>query len=227
MRAIEVVELRQYTFKPGGVDTVIELFERHFIAEQAKFGAHVLGYFRDVDDPDRFVWLRGFRDMAARKTALEGFYGCDVWNEHRDAVNEALIDDTDVLLLRPVVVHGMGASGSPASGDSSDCQRPLSATIWPLARPIPAETLKSFGDEAAARFAASGATLIAVLETTSSTNNYPRLPIREGENVFVLLARLAGKTSSVGQDMPPGVDIDLAGPAHTLRLAPAETSLIR
>ncbi len=61
----------------------------------------VIGLFRDLDDPDRFVWLRGFPDMAARLAALETFYNSDLWWSHRDAVNATLVDSDDVLLLRP------------------------------------------------------------------------------------------------------------------------------
>ena len=39
----------------------------------------VIGQFRDLDNPDSFVWLRGFADMEARKRALTGFYSGPVW----------------------------------------------------------------------------------------------------------------------------------------------------
>ena len=39
----------------------------------------VIGTFTDLDRPDRFVWLRGFADMAARRAGLESFYGGPVW----------------------------------------------------------------------------------------------------------------------------------------------------
>jgi hypothetical protein len=32
-----------------------------------------IGQFRDVDDPDKFVWLRGFSEMDARATGLQAF----------------------------------------------------------------------------------------------------------------------------------------------------------
>jgi hypothetical protein len=65
-----VFELRQYTLYSGKRDTLISLFEKNFIESQDAVGAHVLGTFRDLDDPDRFVWLRGFRDMQTRQQAL-------------------------------------------------------------------------------------------------------------------------------------------------------------
>ena len=61
----------------------------------------VIGQFRDLDDPDRFVWLRGFTDMEARTRALEAFYGGPVWKEHGPAANATMVDHTNVLLLKP------------------------------------------------------------------------------------------------------------------------------
>jgi hypothetical protein len=60
-----VVELRQYTLKPGQRYVVIDIFEQHFIAAQEESGAQVIGHFRDLENPERFVWLRGFRDMPS------------------------------------------------------------------------------------------------------------------------------------------------------------------
>src|SRR5829696_7935028 len=55
-----VLELRQYTLHPGKRDVLIELFEREFVESQEALGMQLVGQFRDADDPDRFVWLRGF-----------------------------------------------------------------------------------------------------------------------------------------------------------------------
>src|SRR5204862_8326427 len=96
-----IVELRQYTLHPGKRDVLIDLFDREFIEPQEAVGIKVIGQFRDVDDPDRFVWLRGFRDMPSRARALEDFYGGPVWKAHREAANATMVDSDNVLLLRP------------------------------------------------------------------------------------------------------------------------------
>ena len=64
----------QYTLHPGARDTLVALFEAEFVTGQEAAGIHVIGTFRDLDDPDRFVWLRGFSTMDDRKAALERFY---------------------------------------------------------------------------------------------------------------------------------------------------------
>src|SRR5262245_61229183 len=87
-----IMELRQYTLHPGQRDVLIGLFESTFIEAQEAVGAMVIGQFRDLEDPNRFVWLRGFPDMDKRLTALQAFYGGPVWQEHRAEANATLID---------------------------------------------------------------------------------------------------------------------------------------
>lgn len=100
-RVVSIFELRQYTLHPGRRDDLIELFEREFVEPQEAVGIRVVGTFRDLGDPDRFVWIRGFADMTTRLAGLEAFYGGPVWRAHRDAANTTMIDSDDVLLLEP------------------------------------------------------------------------------------------------------------------------------
>ena len=78
-RCCAVVELRQYTLKPGQRDALIDIFDRYFVESQESLGMTVIGQFRDRHRPDRFVWLRGFPGMEQRHKALEAFYGGPVW----------------------------------------------------------------------------------------------------------------------------------------------------
>ena len=80
-----IVELRQYTLHAGGREVLIDLFERAFVEAQEAVRIRVIGTFRDLDDPNRFVWLRGFPDMAARAKSLEAFYSGAAWQAHRTA----------------------------------------------------------------------------------------------------------------------------------------------
>jgi hypothetical protein len=100
---VPLVELRRYALHPGTRDEMLGIFERELMEGQEAAGMRLLGQFRDLDDPDAFVWLRGFRDMASRYTALWDFYTGPVWKNHQEAVNATMISSDDVLLLRP---HG-------------------------------------------------------------------------------------------------------------------------
>src|SRR5258706_10060967 len=100
-RCCAVVELRQYTLKPGQRDVLIDLFDRHFVESQESAGMTVIGQFRDRRRADRFVWLRGFPDMETRRKALEAFYDGPIWARHKSDANDTMVDSNDVLLLKP------------------------------------------------------------------------------------------------------------------------------
>ncbi len=160
---MRIVELRQYMLRPGARDALIELFEREFVAGQQAVGITVGGRFRDLDDPNRFVWLRAFPDMAARRRSLESFYTGPVWREHRDAANSTMTDSDDVLLLR-----GPGFTPLPGA-------REVLATVC---HPSDATAFDAY----AARHLTPGH---ALHRTEHAANDYLRLPVRTGEDVRV------------------------------------------
>src|SRR3954453_23770152 len=96
-----IVELRQYDLHPGTRDALIDIFDRHFIEGQEVEGTDVIGQFRDLDNPDSFVWLRGFSDMESRGVALHAFYTGPVWMAEREAADPTMVRFDDVLLPRP------------------------------------------------------------------------------------------------------------------------------
>ncbi|MEU1516660.1 NIPSNAP family protein [Streptomyces sp. NPDC005811] len=158
-----IVELRRYTLHPGARETLIALFEREFVTGQQEAGITVGGRFRDLGDPDRFVWLRAFPDMERRRRALEAFYGGPVWARHRDAANATMADSDDVLLLR-----GPGFLPEPGA-------REVTVT---LCRPSDAAAFEAY----AARHLGPGH---ALHRTEEAENDFPRLPVRTGEDVRV------------------------------------------
>jgi len=214
---VSVVELRRYAMRPGERETLIELFDRVLVERQEAVGMRVIGQFRDLDDPDSFVWLREFEDMTARRDALAAFYGGPVWREHRDAANATMIDSDNVLLLRPV---------KPPSAATIARDGMIAATICPL-RPSSAATFpKLFEHELEPALRAAGADVVAAFATEHSPNTYPALPVREGEEVFVWLSRFAD--DHVARLDPTATLADhLAGAPETLRLTPTSRSLIR
>jgi hypothetical protein len=227
-----VVELRRYTLHPGTRETLIELFDREFVESQEAVGMSVLGQFRDLDDPDAFVWLRGFRDMPTRGHALEAFYGGPVWRRHGAAASATMIDDTNVLLLRPA---------SPSSGLALDAKHRLppgadaippgmvGATICSLTGPVDAFS-SFFARELEPALRDAGAHVLAVLATEHAPNNFPKLPIREGEEVFVWLTRFPDEAAHARHEAQFDLQRALAGwtgaPPESWRLTPTARSLL-
>lgn len=180
-----VFELRQYTLRGGQRDTLISIFEQHFIESQDALGAAVLGVFRDLGDPDRLVWIRGFRDMSVRRQALESFYGGPVWRTYGPAANATMIDSANVLLLRPAS-PGQGLAELPAKNAGGV----FGVDIYYLDSAPAAQFAEFFDHILAPQFTAAGARLVARL-TTEESRNDSRLPVREHERTYVCLTRWA------------------------------------
>ena len=175
-----VLELRQYTLHPGGLDTLADLFEHHFLDELAATGMHVPGLFADLDDPDRLVWLRGFPDMAARQRALSDFYLTGgVWREHAAAANATMIDSDDVLLLEPLHL-GAGYPIPAAPPARVLTSGRLVIDVLPLARlhaaGVPVETLV---DRVLGAASHEGAEVLLVAVTHPQPNDFAGLPVRD------------------------------------------------
>ena len=180
---IAVVELRQYRLVPGRRDELIELFEQRLLEPQEAAGMRVLGTFRDLDDPDRFVWLRGFPDMESRRQSLSAFYGGPVWRKHRQAANATMVDSDDVLLLRPARHDtGFGVPGSVRRGNV------LVAIASVETATEERERLEQFETTGLAALTSAGMSALGYFVTQTAENTFPALPVREGERVFVCFA---------------------------------------
>ena len=187
-----IVELRQYTLHPGKRDVLIDLFDREFVESQEALGMKIIGQFRDLDNPNRFVWLRGFRDMPSRAQALKDFYGVPVWKEHREAANATMIDSDNVLLLHsatPTSGFSFGNRERPRMGSNETRSELIVATIYYFNAPVEAAFVQFFEKTVKPAVTGSGATVLAYFVTEHSENTFPALPVRQGENVFVWFAR--------------------------------------
>jgi hypothetical protein len=221
-----IIELRQYTMKPGGRDALIELFEREFVETQEAVGIDVIGTFRDADDPDRFVWLRSYADMETRGRALSTFYGGPVWKAHRDAAVANMEDTENVLLLRPAWDgSGFAAAGRRAPRGATDLAPDLVvAIVCYFDRQAPDGFIAGFRRLMPPQCEAAGATLVAALVTEPSANNFPAHPIREGENVFVCILRFPDAATARPVPLPSDLARELCKPVEVLRLRPTARS---
>jgi NIPSNAP protein len=229
-----VVELRQYTLVPGGREVLISLFERHFIESQEATGMTVIGQFRDLNNPDRFVWLRGFADMVSRAHQLEEFYGGPIWKEHREAANATMIDSDNVLLLRPArsdSAFRLENFKRPPLETNDTSKAFIVATIYYLAGSADSFT-EFFEEEIAPAQTKDGASTLSTFVTEDHPNTFPKLPVRKGENVFVSFSRFANREvyeqhASSFAEPSSGKRSALIKTLETLLLAPTPRSLLR
>ena len=236
-----IVELRQYSLHPGKLEGFIQMFEQEFIETQEAVGIRVIGHFRNQDNPDRFVWLRGFADMPARAQALQAFYGGPVWQAQRDAANANFTDTDNVLLLRPAFpdsTFSLGNLQRPPPGTSASARGMVVATIYYLDTADDKNFSGFFQRQLKPELDKAGITVAASFVTETSPNNFPRLPVREGEYVFIWIATFAeagdyqASVTRLEQSphwhdtVAPELRQRLKSEPQVLRLTPAPRSLL-
>lgn len=174
----------------------------------------ILGQFRLMGQPDRFVWIRGFEDMVQRRQALEAFYGGPYWGRWKGPANDMMIEWHRVHLLRP-------------SGGS-----------WPLADRLrhsppsmldePANVVATFfgangsgPDEARERIGSAleqrGYTIQGTFLTEMAENDFPHLPVIQEPDLQVILSLRPGNRGS---------KVDHAEISEVLVLEPTERSAL-
>jgi hypothetical protein len=232
-----VAELRQYTLRPGSRDSLVAVFDRELVETQEAVGLQVLGQFRDLDRPDRFVWLRGFADLASRAPALAAFYGGPAWAGHSPAANATMLAWDDVLLLQPAWPGSQlepSATRAPcdATGEAPGL---VDITVFSLREPA-GDALCALARGPLTRCLREGGALqVAWYVTHPGPNDFPRLPVREDGPVLVGIAVFPGAAvfdafaagGSWSHEAAPVLAPFLAGKPTTLRLAPTARSATR
>lgn len=174
------VELRRYTLRPGARKALVDLFASDLVSAQELCGMRVFGQFRDFDSPDSFVWLRGFADLDARTRALRDFYEGSTWSKFADQANLTMVNSDDVLLLRPAgdlpFLDNIASNGGIV--EIATCSLPPGAETG---------FLSFFEESIRPSLECTGGRLSVPLVTEKRSNPFPRLPVREGEPVFVWL----------------------------------------
>jgi hypothetical protein len=227
----------------GRRDDLIALFDREFVESQEACGMRLIGQFRDVDDPDRFTWLREFPDMAKREQALGAFYGGPVWQAHRGEANPLLEDNDNVLLLR-AAWDGSGFADlpnrRPEPGETTfRAAGVVVATIHYLWKKPDEGFSDAFRRDFAPALDRAGLPVLAAYVVEEAPNNFPRLPIRQGEKLFVWFTRVRGEAGYASArtrlshdsiwraQLAARLDDYEERPAQVLRLAPTDRSRLR
>jgi len=91
-------EVRSYRIKPGRRDEFIKLFESRAIPAQREYGMKIVGPMLDVENPNKFVFLRSFPSLAERDRIKDAFYGGELWKNELEKLAMPLLDSYDVIL---------------------------------------------------------------------------------------------------------------------------------
>lgn len=88
-----IVEVRTYTIVPGFRQRFLYLFETRTRPLQESLGIGVIGPWLDVENRDRFVWLRSFPSWQERERMKEALYEGPEWTGELEAIMMPLLAD--------------------------------------------------------------------------------------------------------------------------------------
>ena len=93
-----IVEVRSYRIKPGMREEFTKLFEARAVPALRSYGMKVIGPFLDVENPNKFVFLRSFPSLEERDRIRDAFYGSELWKNELEGLAMPLLDSYDVIL---------------------------------------------------------------------------------------------------------------------------------
>jgi hypothetical protein len=93
-----IVEVRSYRIKPGRRDEFIKFFETRSVPALRAHGMQVLGPLLDLENPNKFVFLRSFPSLEERERMKNSFYDSALWKNEMEAIAMPMIDSYDVIL---------------------------------------------------------------------------------------------------------------------------------
>jgi hypothetical protein len=93
-----IVEVRSYRIKPGLRGEFVKLFETRAIPAQRSHGMQILGPLLDLENPNKFVFLRSFPSLDERDRMKDAFYEGELWKNELESIAMPMIDSYDVIL---------------------------------------------------------------------------------------------------------------------------------
>ena len=96
-----IVEVRTYKLKPGRRDEFMRFFETRAVPALLSHGMKILGPLLDVENPDTFVFLRGFPSMQARDEMKAAFYEGPLWKNELESIAMPMIESYHVIVTEP------------------------------------------------------------------------------------------------------------------------------
>jgi len=93
-----IVEVRSYRIKPKCRAEFIEFFETRAIPALRSHGMKVMGPLLDLENPNKFVWMRSFPSLEERDRMKTDFYEGELWKNELESIAMPLLESYDVIL---------------------------------------------------------------------------------------------------------------------------------
>ena len=191
---LNVLEIRNYLFKENMAEHFIDYFEANLIFSLQDANMPILGQFRLNGEPERFVFIRGFSDMAARLAALRDYYSGPVWEKWGAVANEMMLEWHNVHLLRPLgstdLTCGLNAdsmSADLAEGTISPYVGVVGIDFYEAQSGKRAGLIEAFQSNVVPAYEREAIQVRGLLVAEMSENEYPRLPAIQNEDELVVV----------------------------------------
>ncbi|MEW6735386.1 MAG: NIPSNAP family protein [Acidobacteriota bacterium] len=93
-----IVEVRSYRIKPGRRAEFIQFFQTRAIPALRAHGMKIVGPLLDLENPNKFVWLRSFPSLEERDQMKNAFYEAELWKNQLEAIAMPMLESYDVIL---------------------------------------------------------------------------------------------------------------------------------
>jgi hypothetical protein len=94
-----IVEVRTYTIVAGLRQRFLDLFETRTRPLQQSLGIQVFGPWLDIENPDRFVWLRAFPSLEERERMKHALYEGAEWTGELEALMMPMLTEFTSILV--------------------------------------------------------------------------------------------------------------------------------
>ena len=115
-----IVEVRSYRIKPGCREEFIQFFETRAVPALRSHGMKILGPLLDLENPNKFVWLRSFPSLDERDRMKNEFYEGDLWKNELEAIAMPmmLFKNGSPAIIPPKLIHMAAVLANCVTGTS-------------------------------------------------------------------------------------------------------------
>ncbi|HET6863124.1 MAG TPA: NIPSNAP family protein [Pyrinomonadaceae bacterium] len=93
-----IVEVRSYRIKPGKRAEFIKFFQTKAVPALRSHGMKIQGPMLDLENPNKFVWLRSFPSLEERERMKNEFYEGPLWKNEMEGIAMPMLESYDVIL---------------------------------------------------------------------------------------------------------------------------------
>jgi hypothetical protein len=95
-----IVEVRSYRITPGKRHEFIKFFETKSVPALQAHGMKIVGPLIDLENPNRFIFLRAFPSAEDLHQMKDEFYGGKLWKEDLEQIAMPMLESYDVTLCQ-------------------------------------------------------------------------------------------------------------------------------